>query len=190
MRRALRLLLLVFTTLGTLVVGAMWATQYLPGFSYSEYIVDTIILDQKHGIKVSSEWAPLRMVSLKSSDGKLIVTREVTRIAVRTPGELRVCFGFGYSISTPELGACGGLWMMTEDVAPAERPRMIRTHYSVFAPIWFVFAVFALYPTIVVIRRLRMVRREGCCRQCGYDLTGNQSGVCPECGKAIRPMNV
>jgi hypothetical protein len=27
--------------------------------------------------------------------------------------------------------------------------------------------------------------REGCCRQCGYDLTGNVSGVCPECGERI-----
>ena len=24
-----------------------------------------------------------------------------------------------------------------------------------------------------------------CCRTCGYDLTGNVSGVCPECGEAI-----
>ena len=24
--------------------------------------------------------------------------------------------------------------------------------------------------------------REGCCKQCGYDLTGNISGTCPECG--------
>lgn len=23
------------------------------------------------------------------------------------------------------------------------------------------------------------------CRQCSYDLTGNQSGVCPECGKTV-----
>ena len=23
------------------------------------------------------------------------------------------------------------------------------------------------------------------CDACGYDLTGNESGVCPECGKAI-----
>ena len=25
-------------------------------------------------------------------------------------------------------------------------------------------------------------RREGRCSECGYDLTGNISGVCPECG--------
>lgn len=33
-------------------------------------------------------------------------------------------------------------------------------------------------------RRRRAARREGC-RSCGYDLTGNVSGVCPECGAAV-----
>lgn len=31
-------------------------------------------------------------------------------------------------------------------------------------------------------RLLRRRPRPGCCRRCGYDLTGNRSGVCPECG--------
>jgi hypothetical protein len=26
----------------------------------------------------------------------------------------------------------------------------------------------------------------GCCRRCWYDLTGNVSGVCPECGRHFR----
>jgi RNA polymerase subunit RPABC4/transcription elongation factor Spt4 len=32
-------------------------------------------------------------------------------------------------------------------------------------------------------RRIRL----GHCHKCGYDLTGNVSGVCPECGAAILP---
>jgi len=28
-------------------------------------------------------------------------------------------------------------------------------------------------------------RANGCCSSCGYDLTGNTSGVCPECGEKI-----
>ncbi|MCH8805988.1 MAG: hypothetical protein IH986_07860 [Planctomycetes bacterium] len=27
---------------------------------------------------------------------------------------------------------------------------------------------------------------KGCCRQCGYNLTGNVSGRCPECGSDVR----
>jgi hypothetical protein len=37
------------------------------------------------------------------------------------------------------------------------------------------------------IRRQRQERRaKGLCERCGYDLTGNVSGVCPECGEASR----
>jgi len=32
-------------------------------------------------------------------------------------------------------------------------------------------------------RRLRRRLSHGCCTACGYDLTGNTSGVCPECGR-------
>lgn len=28
-------------------------------------------------------------------------------------------------------------------------------------------------------------RKPGCCTACGYDLTGNVSGRCPECGRAV-----
>lgn len=28
-------------------------------------------------------------------------------------------------------------------------------------------------------------RRPGCCKRCGYDLTGNMSGICPECGRSV-----
>lgn len=34
----------------------------------------------------------------------------------------------------------------------------------------------------VAYRRLRSIKPDGHCRHCGYDLTGNESGVCPECG--------
>ena len=33
-------------------------------------------------------------------------------------------------------------------------------------------------------RRARLIRA-GLCRSCGYDLTGNTSGVCPECGTPV-----
>jgi hypothetical protein len=33
----------------------------------------------------------------------------------------------------------------------------------------------------------RKQRKPGSCGHCGYDLTGNVSGVCPECGTRVPP---
>ena len=49
-------------------------------------------------------------------------------------------------------------------------------------------ALLALYPAVAFfrgpVRRWRR-RKNGWCVACGYDLTGNVSGVCPECGRVI-----
>ena len=61
--------------------------------------------------------------------------------------------------------------------------------------LWAVGWLFAAYPLHRGELRLRAwlergeeVRhqiKERFCRSCGYDLTGNESGICPECGKPI-----
>ncbi len=61
---------------------------------------------------------------------------------------------------------------------------------ALVVPRGFFFVLFAAYPTIVFIRgplRRRCRRKRGLCGGCGYDLTGNESGVCPECGREIAP---
>ena len=58
---------------------------------------------------------------------------------------------------------------------------------SVNAPFWFLALILAAYPAIAFIRgpfRRWRRRRRGLCLRCGYDLEGNVSGVCPECGEA------
>ena len=59
----------------------------------------------------------------------------------------------------------------------------------VHIPLWILVALFVAYPTIAFIRGpLRRWRRhrKGLCTECSYDLTGNESGVCPECGIEIK----
>lgn len=60
---------------------------------------------------------------------------------------------------------------------------------EVIIPLWFFAAIFAILPAFwfagFFIRRVRS--RRGCCVACGYSLTGNTSGTCPECGTRIEP---
>ena len=57
-------------------------------------------------------------------------------------------------------------------------------------PLWCPFTLLGAYPTVAFIHgplRRRRRRRKGLCIKCGYNLTGNVTGVCPECGIASTP---
>ena len=53
--------------------------------------------------------------------------------------------------------------------------------------VWPLLFLSAIYPVIVIATACRSRRRNrmGFCISCGYSLTGNVSGVCPECGTAV-----
>lgn len=55
-------------------------------------------------------------------------------------------------------------------------------------PLWIIILMFSIYPFVILLSailriwRRRRFRRAGRCVSCGYNLTGNMSGLCPECG--------
>lgn len=55
-------------------------------------------------------------------------------------------------------------------------------------PLWIPFLLAAI-PTAFLFWRDRRRIPSGHCLRCRYDLTGNTSGVCPECGTAISPTS-
>ncbi|MCC6360160.1 MAG: hypothetical protein IT450_15555 [Phycisphaerales bacterium] len=57
----------------------------------------------------------------------------------------------------------------------------------VIMPLWVIAGVLMAWPALAlfVAWLKRRMRRAGLCRSCGYDLTGNVSGACPECGRSI-----
>ena len=65
----------------------------------------------------------------------------------------------------------------------------VRWGFEMLVPFWFLSMLFAVYPSFAIIRspyrRRHLRRKKGLCLKCGYNLTGNVSGVCPECGERI-----
>jgi hypothetical protein len=65
-----------------------------------------------------------------------------------------------------------------------------RALFDVTVSSWLVALTTALLPIYWVVLYRGKWRREarlraGCCISCGYDLTANTSGICPECGTPI-----
>ena len=76
-------------------------------------------------------------------------------------------------------GHFGAWWPKLTGHAPGE--------WDCVVPLWIPFAV-CLMATLILWRRDRRPP-QGRCR-CGYDLTGNTSGFCPECGKGVRSHEI
>ena len=75
-------------------------------------------------------------------------------------------------------------WAASELAWLPELPRAVRGRVAgVVVPIWMIFATLALVTGILwwLDRRIP----PGHCQKCGYDLTGNVSGRCPECGADV-----
>ena len=63
--------------------------------------------------------------------------------------------------------------------------------FYVVLPLWIPVAILAIYPAASLLFRLpgrtmRYRRMHGLCLRCGYDLTGNTSGKCPECATPVQ----
>jgi len=58
-------------------------------------------------------------------------------------------------------------------------------------PYWSIVATTGALPIVYLARMLRRRTRNriGACVRCSYSLTGNTSGVCPECGISIRQQS-
>lgn len=54
----------------------------------------------------------------------------------------------------------------------------------VYAPFWPVTVVLVLW-TVIPRWRIRRRARQGLCLRCGYNLTGNVTQRCPECGEPV-----
>ncbi len=99
--------------------------------------------------------------------------------------ETAVANWWGVSFAGFEADMWSFLQLATDPPPPqGETPLM----HSIAAPFLLPSLLLSAYPTIAFyrgpLRRYRR-RRRGLCLTCEYDLTGNESGVCPECATEV-----
>jgi hypothetical protein len=96
----------------------------------------------------------------------------------------------GFSVA--RYGPGWGYWLPRFSLTPYAAPR--RWQCRCLLPLWIPIVLLAL-PTISAARKRRAlraasVRDDPPCSHCGYSLTGNISGVCPECGTALPSLRI
>jgi len=122
-------------------------------------------------------------------------------------------FGWQTTINgwiTPVLRlSCGQIWIdwpQPNAIIAGHEGFFVSPPYQAFAMNWRLWPTYAdsgwtrsitiplvlpLLAILLVSWRLGVIEeRRGCsgrCMQCGYDLTGNVTGLCPECGTATNP---
>lgn len=95
------------------------------------------------------------------------------RASLETPSFNR--FGFGFHV-VKTFGPPRGFWQYGK-----------RQLFIAYVPYWLLAAITAVLPLRWLALRLRRRdrNREGYCASCGYNLTANVTGICPECGATV-----
>ena len=176
----IRKAVIVVLTLGAVTSGLLIPTRFLyGGFRFGRAGGETVVRTSE-GTRVESTTG-LSITSVRISYRWF----DDETICPPPPGTRIEFAGFLFSEDC---------WPDWAKIDAAFGPKHLTSSVPVFTvqiPLVAVFVLSASYPAIAFIRgplrRWRRRRRAaaGHCQECDYDLTGNVSGVCPECGTKI-----
>ena len=104
------------------------------------------------------------------------------------------CFGYDhfqllYSATPPGWDASPHPLRLSWSPSVSKTPYAGRPAIQIVLPLWLFFTPLFL-PTAFLWWLDRRRIPSGHCQRCNYDLTGNVSGVCPECGSAVMDQHV
>lgn len=131
--------------------------------------------------------AIMRRASISSTDVKFAGTvmfgrlwgiecdDDAVRVEVNYPPEEIQPFGILAQPVVHQFAGLGIAYIRVEQQAD----------YEFRVPWWVAIVIPLILPAFVGVQRYRHRTKRGHCSKCRYDLTGNTSGLCPECGTSI-----
>ena len=149
-------------------------------------------LDVAHHVDLMNPYAPWSI--LLTADNRGVSFARGVQVAQGTvaPTQTFELVGFGWKqgIQSPSLTFELRHGRGTPSTVQDEQMRDTKEIYyqSLRLPLWVPFTLCSVWPVVAFFRGpwCRSGRRtNGLCGPCGYDLTGNESGTCPECGEKV-----
>ena len=89
---------------------------------------------------------------------------------------------FGLGLTAPRVYRDKDFWSEYTDTSRSKVVWFDRGGFLI--PLWIVLAIVAAPTAVLCYRDFRSIP-PGHCQACGYNLTGNESGVCPECATSV-----
>lgn len=170
--RIVRIAVLALLSSIALLAIILWAGRFLPAIT--TYPIGTIWVS-------NSPWNEISQIAIQHGDRDKGNHRRVG--AEMSNGRISIFFTW----TSEEIGWTGSHWILgTGEVSwwqnsSKNGSKTICAQY----PIAFVIAVLGAYTLLslrrAIVRRYKR-RKPNECLNCAYDLTGNISGTCPECG--------
>jgi predicted RNA-binding Zn-ribbon protein involved in translation (DUF1610 family) len=175
MSRRLLNLLTVLSLLLCMAVCVLWARSYFR----SDWLCYTRVARQPTLIRSDD-------LELLSGEGNAWVA--FTRAQFRPEEEHRSDEGWAFESDAPEDAAERvehRAWGFGYEAISFRPDPPSYRQWGVAFPLWLAAALFAAAPATTLVRRFRRRRAAaaGRCTACGYELTANISGLCPECGR-------
>lgn len=181
-----------------LTVGTVWGMRKPVQWTLRDSGMSSLSIALEQG-SLAVQWTGIKRQATPTSEEALVELGykwDMANPSVRITGGGTMT---GWPPGTMHINRFGLMaWTMTLPTvcrATWVAPRALRYRHAfggsavhvgvVRVPAWPVIVLAAIYPTWFLIRRplLRRRRRKaGLCVRCGYDLTGNETGVCSECG--------
>ena len=193
----IRKTIIVVLVLASLATGVMWIDSYRPRKPTALPLAPEQDLGRWWGIiDLKAISTPYALVGFVES----IYFGDRRRFSIRAyRGSLNLRLDLGIKTGTPiprkDFQLLGfrhkqRMWRCSTSPGRDGKPDIHDEYHvrEVTLPFLALFVVLSWYPFLAFIRgplRRHRRRRRGECIGCGYDMTGNVSGVCPECGFAI-----
>ena len=189
MRRGYRVLAIV-----SLLLCIATVTQWVRSYFVSD------VLDRQEALPAAFQQS-LREVpgpanyerrELAITSGKVLLLRTHVIGTYESRVLLRWKYSSQYPLKSPDLSSFGGtlriLGGQWTEFSMASGWRNTTTFQVGVLPLWWPLALFAVvgYASWRIARIPRRRWQAGRCVKCSYNLSGNTSGVCPECGMAIK----